>query len=103
MLRRSSTSFAPSPLRYGPSSGLPVIATTSNPVLARISMATDPTPPVAPVTATGPCDGRSPLCSISMIACAAVNPAVPIVIASNAVMLSGRRTTQSPGTRTNSL
>ena len=35
-----------------------------------------------------------------MIASAAVKPAVPSVIASNAVMLSGRRTTQSAGTRT---
>jgi hypothetical protein len=32
----------------------------------------------------------------------AVKPAVPSVIASNAVMLSGRRTIQSPGTRTSS-
>ena len=63
-------------------------------------MATLPTPPVAPVTATGPFSGFRPLYSISMIACAAVKPAVPSVMASNAVMCSGRRTIQSPGTRT---
>ena len=63
-------------------------------------MATEPTPPVAPVTATGPLSGVRPLCCISSIASAAVKPAVPSVMASNAVMLSGRRTTQSAGTRT---
>ncbi len=63
-------------------------------------MATEPTPPVAPVTATGPLPGFRPLCSIRVIASAAVKPAVPSVIASNAVMLSGRRTTQFAGTRT---
>ena len=63
-------------------------------------MATLPTPPVAPLTITGPLRGVRPLCCMSSMACAAVNPAVPKVIASNAVMLGERLTTQSPGTRT---
>ncbi len=59
-----------------------------------------PTPPVAPVTATGPWSGRSPCRSSRTTPRAAVKPAVPRAIASNSDSPSGSGTTQSPGTRT---
>ncbi len=59
-----------------------------------------PTPPVAPVTMTGPPDGVSPLRSSSITDRAAVKPAVPIAMASGGVSPGGIGTTQSPGTRT---
>jgi hypothetical protein len=59
-----------------------------------------PTPPVAPVTMTGPFDGVRPLRSISTIDSAAVNPAVPIAIASKSDNPAGSGTTHSAGTRT---
>ena len=49
-----------------------------------MSIAMLPTPPLAPVTTTGPRAGAWPLCSMRWIASAAVNPAVPSAIARNA-------------------
>ena len=65
-----------------------------------MSMAKLPTPPVAPLTSTGPWSGRWALSSIASTASAAVNPAVPIAMLSRSVMPSGSRMSQSPGTRT---
>ena len=62
-------------------------------------MATDPTPPAAPVTTTGPLFGDRPCFSSASTASIAVKPAVPIAIASRADRPSGRRTSQSPLTR----
>ena len=55
-----------------------------------------PTPPVAPVTTTGPLPGAWPFCSMRWMASAAVKPAVPSFIASMALMPSGSGITQSP-------
>src|ERR1700688_2576026 len=57
---RSTISAAPRPLRYSASCGRPVTALTLKPRLARMATATEPTPPAAPVTATGPLLGLSP-------------------------------------------
>src|SRR5690606_15889062 len=78
-------------------SALPVEATTSKPRPARMSTATLPTPPVAPVTRTGPSSGVRPWSSSVTTLSAAVNPAVPMVAASSELSPS-RRTTQSAGT-----
>ena len=59
----------------------------------------EPTPPVAPVTSTGPSPGSSPWRSSRAIASAAVKPAVPIAIACVVLIPSGSGTTQSSGTR----
>ena len=59
-----------------------------------------PTPPVAPVTATGPLPVRKPLRSSRTTDSAAVKPAVPRIIASRRDSPAGSRTTQSAGTRT---
>ena len=61
--------------------------------------AVEPTPPVAPVTSTGPPSGVTPCRSSRATDSAAVNPAVPIAIACRAVIPSGKGTTQSAGTR----
>ena len=61
-------------------------------------MAILPTPPVAPVTIIGPCAGSWPFCSILITAKAAVKPAVPIDIASSALISGGRFTTACFGT-----
>ena len=50
-----------------------------------------PTPPLAPVTSTGPSPGRRPCRSSAATDIAAVNPAVPIAIASRAVRPGGQR------------
>ena len=62
-------------------------------------MAIEPTPPVAPVTTTGPMSGRWPFSSIRWIASAAVKPAVPSSIALRSVRPSGSGTSQSAGSR----
>ena len=59
-----------------------------------------PTPPVAPVTMTGPRCGVRPFRSKSAMDIAAVKPAVPSAITSNALSPCGIGTTQSAGTRT---
>ena len=64
---------------------------------ARIATAVLPTPPLAPVTSTGPSPGRSPWSSSAATLIAAVKPAVPIAIASRAVSPSGSGTTQPAG------
>ena len=64
-----------------------------------MAIAVDPTPPEAPVTSTGPVSGSSPRASSSAIDSAAVNPAVPMAIASRAVRPAGNGTIQSAGTR----
>jgi hypothetical protein len=64
-----------------------------------MSMANPPTPPVAPVTSTGPCSGASPLSSMRWIASAAVKPAVPSAMVSNSVRPAGRCSTHFAGTR----
>ena len=65
-----------------------------------MSMAKLPTPPVAPLTSTGPASGRWPLSSIASTASAAVNPAVPIAMLSRSDIASGSGISQSPGART---
>ena len=71
----------------------------STPIAARAEMATEPTPPVAPSTITGPFLGARPFSSMRMTAKAAVKPAVPSAIASQAVMPGGNACSQSPGRR----
>ena len=58
-------------------------------------MATDPTPPVAPVTATGPAEGVSPPFSNAKMQSIAVYPAVPMRAASKADKLAGKGKIQS--------
>ena len=65
-----------------------------------MSIAKLPTPPVAPLTSTGPRSGRWPFSSIRSTASAAVNPAVPIAMLSRSESPSGSRISQSPGART---
>ena len=72
---------------------------TWKPSLESSDTATDPTPPAAPVTITGPSFGVRPCFSSASTESIAVKPAVPIAIASRVVMPSGRRTSQSPLTR----
>ncbi len=67
-----------------------------------MSIASPPTPPVAPVTTTGPLPGARPLSSIRTMPSAAVKPAVPSAIASNRSSPSGSGTTQPAGTRATS-
>ena len=64
--------------------------------------AIEPTPPVAPVTRTGPAPGVSPRSSNDSTDSAAVKPAVPIVIASRRSSPAGHGTSQSDGTRASS-
>ena len=59
-------------------------------------MAMLPTPPVAPVTTTGPRAGVWPLCSMRWMASAAVKPAVPSDIALKAPRPGGMGITHSP-------
>ncbi len=61
-----------------------------------------PTPPVAPVTTTGPRSGVIPACSSASTDCAAVNPAVPSAIASRGLKPKGNGTNHSAGARVNS-
>ena len=65
-----------------------------SPRSARIATAVLPTPPVAPVTRTGPSSGSSPRSSRATTLIAAVKPAVPIAIASRVVSPAGSGTTQ---------
>ena len=58
-----------------------------------------PTPPLAPVTRTGPSPGCRPRSSNATTDIAAVNPAVPIAIASRGVRPGASGTTQPAGTR----
>ena len=64
-----------------------------------MSIAIEPTPPVAPVTMTGPLPGLRPSCSIRTTASAAVKPAVPSAMASKRFMPFGIGTSQSAFTR----
>ncbi len=89
---------APSVDNNSPASVLPVDAVTSKPRPDRISRATLPTPPVAPVTRTGPSAGDRPRSSSACTLMAAVNPAVPRAAASR-VLTPSSFTTQSAGTR----
>jgi len=90
---------APSERSRSASSALPVAAQTSCPRSARIATATLPTPPLAPVTSTGPSPGRRPCSSSAMTDSPAVNPAVPMAIASRVDRPSPNGTTQFAGTR----
>ena len=67
-----------------------------------MATAVEPTPPDAPVTRTGPSPGRRPCSSSAWTLIAAVNPAVPIAIASRAVRPAGSGTTQPDGIRASS-
>ena len=58
-----------------------------------------PTPPVAPVTSTGPPSADTPWRSSRATESAAVKPAVPIAIACTGDSPSGSGTTHSDGTR----
>jgi len=58
-----------------------------------------PTPPEAPVTTTSPPPGFKPCSSRAITDSIAVNPAVPIIIDSLSVILTGRRTSVSDLTR----
>ena len=62
-------------------------------------MATEPTPPAAPVTTMLPRAGAIPARSSAMTESMAVYPAVPIAMASRGLMRGGNRTSQSPLTR----
>ena len=62
-------------------------------------MATEPTPPAAPVTTIGPSFGVRPYFSSANTDSIAVYPAVPMAMASRAVMPFGSATSQSPLTR----
>jgi len=64
-----------------------------------MSTARLPTPPVAPLTTTGPLAGVRPFSSMRTMPSAAVKPAVPSAIASNSERPAGSGTTQSAGTR----
>ena len=64
-----------------------------------MSIASAPTPPVAPVTMTGPLAGARPLSSMRTMPSAAVKPAVPSAIASKRSSPAGSGTTQPAGTR----
>ena len=68
---------------------------TSKPRPDSSATATEPTPPAAPVTTTGPSPGCTPAVSSSITHSIAVNPAVPIAIAVRALIDSGRRTSHS--------
>ena len=81
---------------------MPVAAQTSWPRAARMATAVEPTPPDAPVTSTGPSPGRRPRSSSAWTLIAAVNPAVPMAIASRAVRPAGSGTTQPDGIRASS-
>src|SRR5262245_3985584 len=96
---RGTTPAAPSARSRASSSGLPVAAQTSWPRAASIATAVLPTPPLAPVTSTGPSPGRRPRASSAATDIAAVNPAVPTAIASRALNPSGSGTTQPAGSR----
>ena len=94
-LCRSIKSVAPRLERNSCWLCLPVKAVTSYPFDERISMAMLPTPPVAPVTTIGPCSGDCLFSSIRTTAIAAVNPAVPMAIASLRLIPLGKGTRQS--------
>ena len=64
-----------------------------------MSTAVEPTPPVAPVTSTGPESGVMPCSCRAITDSAAVKPAVPTTIASRVVRPSGSATSHSAGTR----
>ena len=95
---RPMTDAAPSEVSRSFASALPLEAITSKPRAASRSTLTLPTPPLAPVTSTGPASGVRPRFSRACTLNAAVNPAVPMVAACLAVRPSSF-TTQSPGTR----
>ena len=61
--------------------------------------ATDPTPPVAPVTRIGPESGVMPWCSSAATDIALVNPAVPTSMACSALRLAGIGTIHLEGMR----
>ena len=77
----------------------PVTAATSCPNASRSAIATEPTPPEAPVTRTSPAAGVSPCSSSAMIESIAVRPAVPSSMASRRLRPLGRLITQAAGTR----
>ena len=64
-----------------------------------MSIASDPTPPDAPVTQIGPCAGDCLFSSMRNSASAAVNPAVPRTIASRSDSPAGSRIAQSDSRR----
>ena len=68
-----------------------------------MARAVPPTPPEAPVTRTGPSAGERPRSSSATTDIPAVNPAVPMAIASRAVNPGISGTTQPAGTRWYSL
>ena len=57
-----------------------------------MSMASEPTPPLAPVTASGPMSGRWRFSSMRKRASAAVNPAVPTIMLSRRSRPAGNGT-----------
>ena len=77
--------FAPNFFNKSALSGLPVTAVTLYPILDSAITATEPTPPVAPVTKTSFTFSPSKSSSLALTANAqssAVKPAVPIIILS---------------------
>ena len=64
-----------------------------------MSTAVEPTPPVAPVTRTGPESGVTPWSWSAITESAAVKPPVPTTIVSRVLMPSGTATSRSAGTR----
>ena len=61
----------------------------------KIALATDPTPPAAPVIKTGPFSGFNPCASSDITENIAVMPAVPTAIACFVEIPSGNPTSQS--------
>ena len=69
---RSMISSAPSSVRYSVSCNRPVEAITRQPAQRSSAIATEPTPPAAPVTTAGPASGVRPCRSIAISASIAV-------------------------------
>ena len=96
---RVMTLIAPSEVRKDSCSFFPVQATTEYPALAKIATATEPTPPVAPVTKISPLSGVTPCSTRPSTERPAVKPAVPITIDSFKDKPSGLATAHSLGIR----
>ena len=92
---------APIDLRKLVDEDFPVIAETSLPSMEINITAIEPTPPVAPETKTGKSEFFDDSYIFNTLA-AAVNPAVPIDIASKLDKLAGFLTTHPAGTLINS-
>ena len=94
---RVITLLAPSVFKNDSCSFFPVHATTEKPALANRATATEPTPPVAPVTRISPLSGVTPCSTKPCNDSPAVKPAVPMIIDSLNVSPFGLATAHSLG------